>query len=229
MKKTLKIIILLVIIVACVFVIYKQVNAQIPTGTDPSQTGVTNTIREKLRASTPSKPQVQNNIEAKNELQSRLMAERVSTTVERRNIVQNMKIQAFKIRHNTLIRQIRLSLKNLEQVTSRIVARIEKAETNGRDMTKAKVSLIIAREKLSLAEQAIKDLSNYDPTSVSNASTTSNEDAIDLVKPRQIADEAIKAIKVAKDVLIDVVREIAHAMGQTRNISDDDSASSTQE
>ena len=229
MKKTLKIIVLLVIIVACVFVIYRQVNAETPTSTDSSQTNVTNTIKEKLRANAPVKEKIKNNIEEKSELRNKLMAERASTTIERRNNVQNMKIQAFKIRHSTLIRQIRLSFKNLEQVTSRIVARIEKAETSGRDMTKAKGALLIAREKLSLAEQAIKNLSNYEPVLVSNTNKASNEDTVDLVKPRQIADEAIIAIKVARDALIDVVREIAHSMGLGTGTLDDNIASSTQE
>ena len=131
-----------------------------------------------------------------------------SSGPERREIRKDMRKDEFAARKNALVKQLNVTLNNLKQIRERISSRIDKASSEGRDMTEAKKLLITADAKISAAELSVTAVLNFTPTASSTASTT-----IDLNKPRQIGETAIKALKDAHEALVAVVRAIAHAMG----------------
>ncbi len=140
-----------------------------------------------------------------------------SNTIERREIRKDMRMDVFKIRKEALIKQLTVSLNNLKQIRERISSRIDKAAPEGRNMTVAKSLLITADAKITTAISAIQALSSLTPPAVT--STTTAEVSVDLSKPRQAGETAIKAIKAANESLVAVVRAIAHAMGLGNNAS----------
>ncbi len=133
-----------------------------------------------------------------------------SSSGERREIRKDMRKDEFKARKDAIVKQLGITLKNLKQIRERISLRIEKASTEGRDMTNAKSLLIVADSKITMAEQAIGTVMNFNP--VISATTTASS-TIDIIKPREVGETAIKALKQAREALVDVVRAIAHAMG----------------
>lgn len=130
---------------------------------------------------------------------------------EKREIKKEMKIDVFEIRKNALVKELTMTLENLSRLRTRTVEFMTKAEVSGRDMTKAKAQLVIADEKLAkakLAVDAFKAIQNPIPNT---ASTTAN---INLDKPRKVGDDAIKAVKDARDALKKVVESVAQYMGK---------------
>jgi hypothetical protein len=139
-----------------------------------------------------------------------------SSTGERREIRKDMRMDIFKVRKDAIIKQLTVSLNNLKQIRDRIASRIEKASSEGRDMTKAKSSLISADAKIQDAINAVEALKAY----TAPTPTASSTDAVvDLVKPRQVGEAAIKAVKAAHEALVATVRAIAQAMGLGNNAS----------
>ncbi len=130
---------------------------------------------------------------------------------ERREIVRKMRVDTFQIRKAALEKELRTSLTNLTRTREQISERITKAEGAGRNMTNAKAALVIADEKLAKATIAINAFAST--TFISSTSTTSTSTEISLDKPRKLGDEAIKAVKIARDSLKTVVQAIAHSMG----------------
>lgn len=137
-----------------------------------------------------------------------------STSDDRREIRKDMRIDIFKVRKEAIIKQLTVSLNNLKQIRDRVASRIEKAGSEGRDMTKAKSSLVIADAKIQDAINAVETLKVY-TAPIPTASST--DTVVDLVKPRQVGETAIKAVKAAHEALVAVVRAIAHAMGLGNN------------
>ncbi|MEI6396521.1 MAG: hypothetical protein WCO48_00365 [Candidatus Taylorbacteria bacterium] len=132
-----------------------------------------------------------------------------------------LRVDIFKLQQNNITRQLERSLENLKQVSSRISARITKAEQSGKTMTSAKALLVIAEEKMTAAETAVALFVAYSPTAsstIASTSTAATSTNIQLDKPRQVASTAITAIKSAKDALNAVVVSIAQDMGI--NLSD---------
>jgi hypothetical protein len=163
-----------------------------------------------------------------------------TTTAARREFRADMEVRMFQIRKEILVRQLNLALANLKQIRTRIVARIEKAEQSGRNMTEARSALTIADAKLGNAQTQINVLVNLStstlPTTVVTASTTASTTGttasstvqIKLEKPRQLGEAAIKAVKDARDALNLVVRAIAKNMGLGNgNVSATTTASTT--
>lgn len=140
-----------------------------------------------------------------------------STTGERREIRKDMRMDIFKVRKDTVIRQLNVSLNNLKQIRERISSRIDKATSEGRNMTDAKNLLVTADAKITAAIAAVDALKSLTPPAIT--ATTSTEVSVDLNKPRQAGGAAIKAIKDANQSLVAVVRAIAHAMGLGNNAS----------
>lgn len=142
-----------------------------------------------------------------------------SNTIERREIRKDMRMDIFKARKEAIIKQLTVSLNNLKQIRERIGSRIEKAAAEGRDMTKAKSLLVTADTKITAAINAVQALIAYTPTTVTATSSTetSAEASVELNKPRQMGEVAIKAIKEANTALVAVVRAIAQAMGLGNN------------
>jgi hypothetical protein len=135
---------------------------------------------------------------------------------ERKEIMKKMQLRVFEARKNSLVRELTGALKNLTGIRSRISERITKAEAGGRTMTEAKAKLVIADAKLATAKAAVDALASYNyasSTITTTASSTATTTEISLDRPRKIGDDAIKAVKDARDSLKDVVSIIAHNMG----------------
>lgn len=145
---------------------------------------------------------------------------RASTTImmrefkgERKEMLKKMQLRAFEIRKNALVRELTSAIKNLTNIRSRIADRITKAEGNGRDMTDAKAKLVVVDGKLAVAKTAVETFVSFNYASSTVSVTASSSAEISLDRPRKIGDDAIKAVKDARDSLKDVVNAIAHAMG----------------
>lgn len=140
-----------------------------------------------------------------------------SSTLEKREILKEARNDVFKAKQDKLIKELTLSLNNLKQIRTRVSNRIDKAVSEGKNMTEPKRLLVGADQKIKVAEEAIKSLPTMVPPpvpAVKNASTTEDNRIVSLEKPRQIGEDAIKKIKVAKDALNAVVVSIAKNMGQ---------------
>ena len=126
-----------------------------------------------------------------------------------------LRLDIFNKQKDHLVSQLERALDNLKNIRSRISSRITKAESSGRDMTKAKTLLATADAKLAAAQVAIDSVSSIATTTIasSTASSTASTTIVDLSKPRQIGADAIGAVKDAQKALNDVVRAIAHDMG----------------
>ncbi len=140
-----------------------------------------------------------------------------SSSEERHEIRKNMRKDEFKVRKDAIIKQLNVTLNNLKQIRARISSRIDKAVSEGRDMTKAKSLLVIADAKIVLAEQAINAVAIFNPTATStvtaSSTTATSTPVIDLGKPREVGNTAIKALKQAHTALVAVVVAIARSMG----------------
>ncbi len=134
-----------------------------------------------------------------------------SSSEDRHEIRKDMRKDEFKARKDAITKQLNVTLNNLKQIQARISSRIDKAVSEGRDMTKAKSLLVIADGKITLAEQAVNALVVLNPTATSTIATSTP--VIDLGKPREVGNTAIKAIKQAHEALVAVVVAIVHSMG----------------
>lgn len=173
------------------------------------------------RPSSTTQP-LQRNPNIRNEQNDIMMKLSSSTREENKEMIKEIKTELhrdiFIARKNAIIRQLNVALNNLKQIRTRISSHIKKSEESGRNMTVAKNLLIVADTKINLANEAILKL---DTNTSANASTT-----VDLMKPRQVAETAIKAIKDAHKALVDVVKAIAKDSGlgnasSTRSIKSD--------
>ncbi len=143
-----------------------------------------------------------------------------SSSQDRKDIRKEIRKDEFAVRKEALSKQLDIAIQNLKQIRERVNSRITKSEQDGRDMNQAKSLLVVADTKIATAEQALATFKAYTPTASSTATTT-----VEMVRPREIADAAIKANKAAHDALVDVVRAIAHAMGL--DFGDKETATST--
>lgn len=162
------------------------------------------------------------------------MRERIrsaSSSDDRREIRMEMRKDTFEIRKQALVKQLEVSLNNLKQIRDRIASRIEKAEDAGKDMNAARELLVIADEKIVAAEMAVDGIIVFTPTdylaAAADGSSVAANSTIDLTKPREMAETAIKAIKEAHKALVDVVRSIAQTLGSTVNATSTPSVTST--
>lgn len=134
---------------------------------------------------------------------------------EKRELVKKMRNDVFEIRKNALLKELGIALGNIIRTKDNLSNRINKAEASGRNVLDAKVALALASEKISQAQTAVNLLAN---TNFSNSTTTASSTQINLEKPRKIGDDAIRAVKDARDVLKAAVQALAHDMGlATRN------------
>jgi len=145
-----------------------------------------------------------------------------SSSEDRKNIRKEIRKDEFAVRKEALSKQLDVAIQNLKQIRERINARITKSEQAGDDMVQAKSLLVLADAKIVTAEQALATFKAYVPTASSTATTT-----IEMARPREIADNAIKANKAAHEALVEVVRAIAHAMGLDLGEKNKETATST--
>ncbi|MEN9524445.1 MAG: hypothetical protein RL536_514 [Candidatus Parcubacteria bacterium] len=137
-----------------------------------------------------------------------------TSSMERKEIRFDMRVEEFMARKNALARELGIKLSNLKQIRARISSRIDKAVVEGKNMTEAKRLLVVADGKITLAEQAISGASLFNPTASSTITASSTKEMkIDLKKPRKVAEDAIKALKDAHKALVAVVVEIARNLG----------------
>jgi len=128
---------------------------------------------------------------------------------EKREIKNTAKVNEFKIRKDALVKQLTITLDNLTNIKGRISERISTLEGEGKDMANAKSALAVAEEKLAKARTAVDALAKYVPVNSNGAAVESATADVELAKPRQIGDEAIKAVKEARDAFKEVVKYIA--------------------
>ena len=166
-----------------------------------------NTIEERQAIASSTRAEVG---ELKTEARENI--KNASTTGERREIRVELRKELFKIELNRLVNQLNLSLRNMEQIRSRIESRIEKATAAGKDMSQTETLLVMADGKVTIAKQAIESLKavESDPTTVLTAGTST---IIKLEKPRQYGANAIKAVNEVRVALNAVVVSIARGMG----------------
>lgn len=180
----------------------------------PPRPGTFGDIRALASSTKPIRREIKD--ERKDEIrdireQGREDMKNASSSKERREIRKDMRKDEFKVRKEAITRQLNVTLNNLKQIRERISARIDKSVSEGRDMTKAKSLLVIADSKIALAEQAIGLVAILNPTATSTTATSTP--VIDLGKPREVGELAIKALKKAHEALVNVVIAIAHSMG----------------
>lgn len=128
-----------------------------------------------------------------------------SSTEDRREARADMRLDIFAARKAAIVGQLNISLSNLTQIRGRISSRIDKLATDGKDMTKPKALLATADLKLAAASQVIASLAAFSATS---STTTTTDMQVNLGKPREIGDAAIRAVNEARKALNDVVVEI---------------------
>lgn len=131
--------------------------------------------------------------------------------MEGKDLIKKMKKDDFEVRKKALLGQLNISLENLTAIKARINDRILKLELEGKNTTDAKSALAIADEKLAKAKTAVEALSALPAPAPSSGTASSTE--VDLAKPRQVGDSAIKAVKEARDAYKKVIDIIAKSMG----------------
>lgn len=131
--------------------------------------------------------------------------------IEGKELIKKMKKDDFESRKKALLNQLNVSLENLTAIKTRISDRIAKLELEGKNVTDAKSALTIADDKLAKAKIAVEALSALPAPTTGSGTSSSTE--VDLVKPRQVGDAAIKAVKEARDAYKKVVDIIAKGMG----------------
>lgn len=134
---------------------------------------------------------------------------------ERGEMVKKMQSNAYEMRKVALLKELNATLNNLVNVRAKIQERMTMLEGKGRDMTKAKADLVIADDKISKAKTAIEAFASLPtPTSATIANGTTTQE-VNLEKPRKTGDDAIKAVKSARDALKVVLKSIASTQPNT--------------
>ncbi len=129
---------------------------------------------------------------------------------EKRDMVKKMKVSIFDERKSALIKELKLSVENLTNISGRISERISKLEADGKDVTEAKAAFEKAKNNLEAAKTGISVFENINiviPDKTTTGTDASNTE-VDLEKPRTLGDVAIKSVKEARDSLKKVVEII---------------------
>jgi hypothetical protein len=175
-------------------------------------------------STTPERRKIETKIETKNiRVEARGPMDRLGTstasTTKRisrdgyENNGKSMILNFFKQRKDEISKQFTVALRNLTNLQTRISSRIDKEKLNGRDMTEASRLLIVAKTKISIANDAVNALRSYSPNASVASTTASTTQSINLDITRKMIVDVQKAIKDAQKSLNDVVIAIAHAMG----------------
>mgnify|MGYP001576008140 CR=1 FL=1 len=133
---------------------------------------------------------------------------------DRKEIMLKMRKDAFEIRKGALVQHLEFALENLENIAERIETRIEKLDDEGKDTAAAEAKFDIAVDKIAKARVAVDALASLDDDSANVTATTTAE--VELSKPREIGDAAIKAVKEARDAFKEVIQEIVKLVGKGR-------------
>lgn len=130
--------------------------------------------------------------------------------------LKKMKMETFLIRKDVLEKELRLSILNISKIRENIaqrITRIENATTSksARDMTEARKALAVTDEKIAKAKAAVDLFSNTAFTPTTGRVSTSTEVTLD--RPRKIGNDAIVAVKDARDSLKKVIEAVSHSLG----------------
>jgi hypothetical protein len=130
--------------------------------------------------------------------------------------LKKMKMDAFLTRKDALEKELRLSIMSITKIRETIAQRITRIENSTtsksmRDMTEARKALAVADEKIAKAKTAIDLFSNTVFTPATGRVSTSTEVTLD--KPRKIGNDAIVAVKDARDSLKKVIDAVSHSLG----------------
>ena len=140
---------------------------------------------------------------------ARDMRQEATSSEERWGIRHEAQLDIFKVRQTSFVKQLQISLDNLQQISGRISDRISKLEQSGLDMTAAKAAMVTASAKLDAAKIAVSAVATYVPTATSTSATST----VELGKPRMIGDGATKAVREARDALKQAIDAIVKALG----------------
>lgn len=183
-----------------------------PMAKPPMTQGVRDDVRARIASSSDRAEAMAERREELREKREEIQAKREEMQAKR----ETLRMDLFNKHKENLVRQLDRAIENLKQVQGRINERITKAEQSGRNMSEAKALLVTALQKIQVAESAITSLKTYQPASSSliTASSTGTNDAdVNILKARQVGENAIKAVKDARESLNLVVRAIAQNMG----------------
>lgn len=144
---------------------------------------------------------------------------------DRKDIMEKMRKDAFEIRKGALVEHLNFALENLGNIRERINERIVKLDAEGKNTSSAEAKLSIADTKIASAKVSIDALAALDGDSVNTTATSTAE--VELTKPRQVGDAAIKAVKDARDALKEVIQEIVKLVGKGRSMNATTTASTT--
>ncbi len=128
----------------------------------------------------------------------------------REDIMKKMKQDVFELRKKALVNQLTISLENIANIRLRLSERITRLESEGKNMTEAKAALATADDKIAKAKVAVNAFAALNVTVGSTGSASSTTE-VELTKPRQLGDAAIKAVKDARDALKLVIKFITPA------------------
>jgi len=132
--------------------------------------------------------------------------EDAGTKKDRQEIRKELRADIFKTRQQAIVKQLQVSLSNLDQISTRISSRIDKASQSGRDVASVKAMLVQAQAKITSAKDAVNAVAAYTPPTDQNTS-------VDTMKPQELVKMAQESIKVARESLNKVVVALAKAMG----------------
>jgi hypothetical protein len=135
---------------------------------------------------------------------------------KRQELTKSMRKDTFEIRKNALIKELKIVIDNLVANRTKISDRITKIEAEGKDVTAAKADLVIADEKIAKAKTAVDGLATLVAPEVKTKTASPTE--VDLSKPRQAGDAAIKAVKDARDALKKVVSDLVMKVGTENKV-----------
>lgn len=121
----------------------------------------------------------------------------------------SMQVKILKERKEVATKQLNIAIKNLEELRKRIGSRMEKDRLVNEDMSAISGLIKIADTKIVLAKEAVAKLRSYQPIATSTTATTT----INLVRVRELIDNAQGAIKEAHRALTDVVVALAKLSG----------------
>lgn len=123
-----------------------------------------------------------------------------------RESIKTLKRADFDARKQGLIKELTTIVGNLKNIATRIDARISEDRTAARDTTSAVNLLNVAKTKIATAESKVRALASLTPTS-----TATGE--VDAIKPRTAAQEAIVAVRDAREALKKVVEALSNRGG----------------
>lgn len=149
---------------------------------------------------------------------------------QRKEVRATYKKDEFAARKTALVARLNAVLTQLTNAYTKISARVEEAESTGKNVGDVPQLLDEAADKIDVARSAVSDLVNYTPTP-STATTSTDVNPEEARKVGEAAIQAVKdahaALKRAITTLVEIVRQAPAQTSNTTNDATDDSAGTT--